>query len=456
MPDFSKLPQLSGKARVLIPNSGDKVEDFVDRWSSTNVSLPAAVIAPDTEEDIEKVVAFTKNAGLTLLPFAGGHERSIPINDETLVLDLRQFSTISLAENRDSVTFGGGVITRDLLHALSEAGLYANVPNSNAVGMVGFTTTAGSSVFTSLKGLAFDHILALRVVTASGETLELSTNSQGEEARLFDAFCGAGWGLGIVISMTIRAWPMEDLRLEEDKVWVRSLIFIPPAIEAAAKLFTKLQVVEDPRLSTTLMFLTAPPNSPHPGAPMILVSCKYFGTTELARRAAAATYDQDVVARATSAPTSLVPLAQINAMAEGANRHGGFKEGFDLYCSDVRLSSIMEAFGCWQRLVGDVPGSSSSYFVLNARSPRAAASNDPKKTKHARAMRENSTFVQLICWVEAESAIAAGTKCGEELMEAFDPGKELRLKQNVESESKMEAKRVKNRWDSSGLFWSPL
>lgn len=457
MLDASTFPQFSPTTRILIPKVGDKVEDYIDRWYSTNVSLPAAVIVPGTEEDIKLAVKYAKDAQLTLLPFSGGHERSIPINENTLCLDMRAFNAISMSESRDAVTLGGGVLSGDLLTALSDVGLYASVPNSNAVGMVGFTTTAGSSVFTSLKGLAFDHLLALRVVTASGKILEISADSKGEEGKLFETFCGAGWGLGIVVSITIRAWPTEELGLEEGKVWVRSVMFIAPAIETAAEVFTKLQAVDDLKLSTTLMFLSAPPNSPHPGAPMILVNCRYFGPSKDADQTAAATLDQVMLLRTMHAVTSSVPLGQINAMAEGANRHGGYKEGYDLYCPEIPAKSIVEAFGCWQRrLVEAVPGSSSSYVVLNARSPAVAAGNDLNKSKHARAMRENATFVQVTTWVESEGAVPGTVRHGQEMMSIFDGEGKLRAKQEMSNELKEEAMRVKKVWDPSGLFWSPL
>jgi len=126
--------------------------------------------------------------------------------------------------------------------------------------MIGFCLGGGSSSFNGLKGLAIDNLLSVRVITATGSVLNLSPNSSGQGAELFNVLCGAGLGFGVITSLILRAWRVAELQMPEDMVWTRKLIFPPPAIQTAANLFAKLQHCE-PRMAANMVFQRAPPSA---------------------------------------------------------------------------------------------------------------------------------------------------------------------------------------------------
>jgi FAD/FMN-containing dehydrogenase len=88
-------------------------------------------------DDIVLALQYATDNALKVIPAAGGHGSFVPIDRGSLYLDMRHFDSIDLDEEAGTVTFQGGVVTRDLLRTLGERGFYASVPNSNAVGMVG-------------------------------------------------------------------------------------------------------------------------------------------------------------------------------------------------------------------------------------------------------------------------------------------------------------------------------
>ncbi|KAK0863710.1 hypothetical protein LTS02_006458 [Friedmanniomyces endolithicus] len=208
MLDIAGLPQLSKECATRVPPPGAKIEDFLSRWSNTKVSLPAAVIVPANEEDIRAVIKYAACQGLRVLPVAGAHGTFVPIDDRCVYLDLSRFNTIELDEDAGAATFGGGgAITEAMIRTLGERGFYTSVPTSSAVGMAGYYLGGGSSPYNGLKGLAIDHILHIRIITADGESRDLSPSSpRKEDAVLFNVLCGAGLGFGVIPSITLRVW----------------------------------------------------------------------------------------------------------------------------------------------------------------------------------------------------------------------------------------------------------
>ena len=126
-------------------------DDPISRWSDSNVSQPAVSVIPDTESDIVQAIQYARQNELTVIPSGGGHGSFVPITAKTLYLNLKKFSKIALDEAGQTVTIGGGVTSGQLLNTLAERGFYTVVPNSNAVGMVGFVLGGGNVSLTCNK-----------------------------------------------------------------------------------------------------------------------------------------------------------------------------------------------------------------------------------------------------------------------------------------------------------------
>jgi len=105
-----------------------------------------------------------------------------------------------------AVKLGPGVIAGEAYQAVSAAGYRIVAPECGLTGMAGgYTQGVGHSQLTTAYGLAPDQVLEWEVVTPSGQYLT-ATPKQNED--LYWALAGGGGGTyGIVLSMTVRAFP---------------------------------------------------------------------------------------------------------------------------------------------------------------------------------------------------------------------------------------------------------
>ncbi|KAK5686052.1 hypothetical protein LTS10_002166 [Elasticomyces elasticus] len=482
MLDKHSLPQFSAGCDVRIPSPDTKAEDCVSRWSKTKLGKPAAIIVPSNEEDIVATIKYAAANGLKVIPVDGAHGTFVPIDEHCIYLALSAFDRIDLDEEAGSVTFGGGVITRDVIRTLSEKDSYTCVPNSSAVGMAGFCLGGGSSPFNGLVGLAIDNILRIRIILANGEKSVLSPSSSGEDARLFNVLCGAGFGFGVITSITLRAWRISDLHMDEDKMWTRKLLFPPTAIQAAATLFSKLQHPE-PRLLVTLIFVRAPPAAPRPGAPMIMLSIGFLGSAADGEKAAAASFDESVTSQAMIAESGTAALSTINDVSAPFDRHGDYKEQYSAWCSSLSVGTIVAAFNRWVRFGEETPEAKmTSFLVLAAKSTKGMLENDTEGKKFfPRSLRGRHLFVQAVPWWTVETAEEQARAWAAETLaivngpqhdglaaeNGFTDGDRVtayaaNLSKGIDLATTWPAPKIddieklKGLWDSKGVFWNPV
>ncbi|KAF4550588.1 FAD-binding domain-containing protein 9 [Elsinoe fawcettii] len=330
----------------------------VSRWSDTNVAAsPAVSITPVAEIDLIQLIQWAAVRNCQIVAAAGGHGSFVPIDKRSIYIDMSAFAKISVDEDNRTVTIGGGVLTGALLNDLSERGLYTTLPNSNAVGVVGFVLGGGSSPFNGTLGFAIDQLIACRLITVTGEVLTLDTMSTGERAQLFSAN------------------------------------------EAAAELFVVLQSPR-PELNVTLLFLRALPTAPRPGATVIMLVLSYFGPSDDAEKATAVSYDQRFVSAAISAETMTIPWSSMNSASNPLNGHGDFKENYAAWTQAIQAADVERAFDSWLNLAEHAPSAKpGSYFLLAAKSTMGTLNHDAKERLcFPRAARGFGIFVQAVPW----------------------------------------------------------
>jgi hypothetical protein len=474
-PDPAALrASLPSTCSVTIPTPETKLHDVVSRWSDTGVTLPFAVVALSNATDISAIVAFAQGNGLKIIPASGGHASFLPINSQTIYLDLSAFKKIELNEEKGEVLIGAGVTTGEVLRELASKGWYTTTPNSNAVGMIGSFLGGLSHSTNGLHGFGIDHVRSISIIPFSKpeEELVLTPEDDGEKGKLFNVLCGAGHGMGILTSITLTAWKIKELGMDEDKMWSRKMFFPAPAIASVASLFTSLQP-PDPRLQVTLGFLRAPPTAPKPGAPMIMLSLSFYGTKEEAEKVAAKTYEAEYAGKAIMAPTGLAEWEKQNDGAEPMNRHGGFKEYHGCFLREVDPSHIADAFSIWQSFTDvDLKGRGMTYLILGSWSTRRLEENGGATDKKFFPARDRGVFVQFTpSYTDKnvkEEADEMGKKIVEGLREKDDEAgrkpwsfvNNLLEGQNLSgvytAEQLGEITRVKRVWDPQNVGWNPV
>jgi hypothetical protein len=283
--------------------------------------------------------------------------------------------------------------------------------------------------------------------------------------------CGAGFGFGVVTSITLKAWRISDLGLTDDKVWTHRMIFPPSAIDTAADLFVELSD-SSPQMSTALLSLRAPPSAPRPGAPVLMLILTYFGSALSAEKAFGAAFDPKYVTKATVANMALANLADLNAATDVLNRHGDYKTNYSTWAHGITSEKIQAGFEHWLRLGEGIPDAETSYFVVSSRDPTAMRAQDPVNEKlFPRTIRERAIFAQAVPWWRDSNNEGACRKWGREMLDLLGDrssdaervnGFAANLNSDVDvteiwpHEKLEQIRRLKGTWDPSNVFWNPV
>jgi hypothetical protein len=315
-----------------------------------------------------------------------------------------------------------------------------------------------------------DHVLSIRLVTSDKRIVDVSPSSTGDDLALFHALCGAGHGLGVITSLTMRIFPLENLRLSENQVWVRRLIFPASEIEFAAKLFDQLQPPPPPMV-TLLVFARAPPTAPKPGAPMVILTVTYFGPPEEAEARTSTLFEDETVAKAIMVQAVLTPLSKINDGNSQNDVHGGFKNIQAAWIKETQAETIKAAFGKWLDFTTQYEDAKRTAMILNGVNTQKQLEIQGTSEGRDRYFDARDRGIQavVISWFTkqetrpAAADFAASIKALYRQNDATDIPRTILNNINLDMElgevfseyRVTELKRLANVWDPSGLFWRP-
>lgn len=165
---------------------------------------PALVVRPRDADDVAAAIRHARREGLALSVRSGGHGLTgSATNDDGLLLDLAHLDTVDLLPQDGSgpeprrVRVGAGARWGHVLRTLAPHGLGLSAGDTADVGVGGLTLGGGIGWLVRAHGLAIDHLVGARVVTADGRVLRTGPD---EHADLFWAIRGGGGGFGVVVS----------------------------------------------------------------------------------------------------------------------------------------------------------------------------------------------------------------------------------------------------------------
>jgi hypothetical protein len=336
--------------------------------------------------------------------------------------------------------------------------------------MVGYILGGGSSIFNGLHGLAMDIVRHIRIATASGETVDLNPSFRGKEGDLFNVLGGAGYGFGVVTSITIQAWRMKDLGMTENKLAKQQLIFPASEIHAAAELFTKL-LSPPPDTAASLVCLRAPASSPHPGAPMAMVFVNSLGPAEDVPKKMPAAFEEKYTSKAIMVHTGLINWVDMNNYADVYNRHGDYKENHGVWSNDMTAESIVKAFESWLKLGEEAPSArASTSWVVAAKNPSGMLSHDQEGKKFfPRSLRDKSIYTRIGPWWTDRKDETKSRGWARDMIKILGPangekvcGYGANLNKNIDMgevyhpHQLEKIRELSKEWDPNGLFWNPV
>ncbi|KAH8702046.1 hypothetical protein BGW36DRAFT_445658 [Talaromyces proteolyticus] len=460
---------------IIIPTSTTDIHSVITRWSDERLQQPAIIVIPSTREDIIAAIQYARQKNLTILAGAGGH-KVVPVNDKTLYLDLRKFKKIEVNREKATVEIGGAVTNLELMTELLKDGFYTTYANSGAVSMAGLVLGGGfCGALSSIHGLAIDNVVAFEGVTASGEVIKVDQSaSDPKHKALFDILCGAGYGLLVITSHSMKIHKLSALNLDDtDKLWVRKYTFPGKVIGEVVDFFQKLLPVK-PKLMPLILCVRAPPNAPFPGAPVIILSITYYGpSSEASKIVDPIVASTDIEKFAIASETTLAPFTSIFDGSKMIDAHGGFKAQHMSRAHSFSTSTIVSAFNRWKQLGEEVPDARAfSVFLVWGYNPTATIENGLVNDKRPFIGRDRSMFGNAITWYNKPESKAAVEKYATDISEILQqddsrqgyPG--ATLPNNFRDNSKVhlgytddmlvDIRRVHAVWNPDSLFYNVL
>jgi FAD/FMN-containing dehydrogenase len=168
---------------------------------------PAVIVRCRSAADAAAAVRFARAAGLDICVRGGGHSvAGRAVVDGALMIDLAEMKGTSVDVDAGTARAEGGLNWAELNAATAEHGLAVTGGAISTTGIAGLTLGGGLGWLMAKHGLAADNLLAVELVNAEGDVLQVTEDSDPD---LFWALRGGGGNFGIATAFTYRLHPVE-------------------------------------------------------------------------------------------------------------------------------------------------------------------------------------------------------------------------------------------------------
>jgi FAD binding domain/Berberine and berberine like len=178
-------------------------------WNLTVDQQPAAVVLPESAEDVAATVAFAKAHALRVAPQGTGHgAAAIGDMSDTILLKTERMRGVTIDPEQRIARAEAGVLWIEVVEAAAQHGLAALAGSSPDVGVVGYTLGGGLSWLARKHGIGANQVTAIEVVTASGDVVR---TDWANEPDLFWALRGGGGSFAIVTAIEFNLFPIAEV-----------------------------------------------------------------------------------------------------------------------------------------------------------------------------------------------------------------------------------------------------
>jgi FAD/FMN-containing dehydrogenase len=191
--------------KVVLP-SDDGWDAARQSWQLLVDQRPAAIVFPESAEDVVQVVLFARQQGYRVAAQRTGHNAA-PMGglSDTILVKTDRMRGVVIDPAAQTARLEAGVRAADLVEAAARHGLAALTGTYPAVGVVGYTLGGGMGVFGRRYGLTCNHVRAVELVTASGQLVRADRD---HEPELFWALRGGGGSFGVVTALELALLPL--------------------------------------------------------------------------------------------------------------------------------------------------------------------------------------------------------------------------------------------------------
>jgi|tagenome__1003787_1003787.scaffolds.fasta_scaffold20943729_1 FAD/FMN-containing dehydrogenase len=193
------------KGPVLVPGDASYDEARV-LFNAMIDARPAAIARCAGPEDVHAAIDFARETGTPTAVRSGGHSvAGMSSVDDGLVIDVRELKDAFVDPEASTIRCGAGLTWAEFDAATQLHGLATTGGRVSTTGVAGLTLGGGSGWLERKHGLSCDNLIAVELVTASGEHVRAS---ETEHPDLFWALHGGGGNFGVATAFEFQLHPL--------------------------------------------------------------------------------------------------------------------------------------------------------------------------------------------------------------------------------------------------------
>lgn len=202
----SAADALDGK--VIFPEDG-RYDEARLAWNLALDQRPAAVVFPESAQEVAAAVSFAAQRGLRVAAQGTGHGATpLGVLDDTMLVKTERMRGVQVDSARQTARVQAGTQWVEVVQAAAKHGLAGLSGSSPDVGVVGYTLGGGLSFLGRKYGLAANNVQAIELVTADGSLVRADHDHQPD---LFWALRGGGGSFGVVTAIELDLFPIEEV-----------------------------------------------------------------------------------------------------------------------------------------------------------------------------------------------------------------------------------------------------
>jgi FAD binding domain/Berberine and berberine like len=194
--------------QVVLPGEDDW-DEARQAWNLAADQRPAAVVFPESAEDVAAVVRLARGLGHRVAAQGTGHA-ALPLGplDGTILVKTSRMRALEVDPVARRARAEAGVLWQEVADAAAEHGLAGLAGSSPDVGVVGYSLGGGMGWLARRHGLAANSVRAVELVTAGGRLVRADRDHHPE---LFWALRGGGGSFGVVTALEFALYPVREL-----------------------------------------------------------------------------------------------------------------------------------------------------------------------------------------------------------------------------------------------------